>query len=59
MGGDKKSKLPPEMKKSILQHVDTDCTKSLKKLKEWVQNEYMIEAKSTGQFESTTILRRT
>ena len=42
MEGDKKSKLPAEVKKSLLQHVDTDCTKTLKELKEWIQNEHMI-----------------
>ena len=43
MGGDNKSKLLAEVKKSLLQLVDTDCTKTLKELEEWVQNEHMIE----------------
>ena len=41
MESDKKSKLPPEVKKSLLQNFYTVCTKTSEEIKEWVLNGHM------------------
>ena len=50
MGGDKKFKLLAEVKKSLLQHVGTDCTRTLKELEKWFPNEPMIEVSLSTKY---------